>query len=295
MGISHSWNGTVLTITSDSGTSSADLKGDIGIRGPQGATGEQYKPQYGVDYFTEEDKGKMLEVLSGELKLFYKLADIGITTFPTTMQTVADSMPNNSALMIDSRDIISGMPNEIADLGLNNSGMYLFMRGNNAHRLTMLHIYGATSSTTSYLNYGCYAYTTNQVIWYLGERQNATYTDCRYRTAADGEIEWINPPMVLATEYRTTERYNGKPVYTKAISFGSLPNASVSAVAHNAANVENILSCVGTLSNGSSLPYAGENYNMYCQSNKTKISIVTTSDASSFTAVVTIKYTKTTD
>lgn len=37
--IFHSWNGTVLTITSDSGSSSADLKGakgDTGIRGPQG-------------------------------------------------------------------------------------------------------------------------------------------------------------------------------------------------------------------------------------------------------------------
>lgn len=40
--ITHSWNGTVLTITSDSGTSSADLKGsvgDIGPRGPQGPAG----------------------------------------------------------------------------------------------------------------------------------------------------------------------------------------------------------------------------------------------------------------
>lgn len=40
--IKHSWNGTVLTITSDSGTSSADLKGatgDTGIRGPQGPQG----------------------------------------------------------------------------------------------------------------------------------------------------------------------------------------------------------------------------------------------------------------
>ena len=37
--ITHSWNGTVLTITSDSGTSSADLKGDTGIRGAQGAPG----------------------------------------------------------------------------------------------------------------------------------------------------------------------------------------------------------------------------------------------------------------
>lgn len=43
MGITHSWNGTVLTITSDSGSSSADLKGpqgDTGIRGPQGVAGK---------------------------------------------------------------------------------------------------------------------------------------------------------------------------------------------------------------------------------------------------------------
>lgn len=40
--ITHVWNGTVLTITTDSGTSSADLKGatgDDGIRGPQGPAG----------------------------------------------------------------------------------------------------------------------------------------------------------------------------------------------------------------------------------------------------------------
>lgn len=34
--ITHSWNGSILTITSDSGTSSADLRGDDGPRGPIG-------------------------------------------------------------------------------------------------------------------------------------------------------------------------------------------------------------------------------------------------------------------
>lgn len=41
-GIYHEWNGTILTITSDSGTSSCDLKGakgDMGVRGCQGAAG----------------------------------------------------------------------------------------------------------------------------------------------------------------------------------------------------------------------------------------------------------------
>ena len=40
--ITHEWNGTILTITSDAGTSSADLQGaagDIGPRGPQGPAG----------------------------------------------------------------------------------------------------------------------------------------------------------------------------------------------------------------------------------------------------------------
>ena len=41
--ITHSWNGTILTITSDSGTSAMDLKGakgDDGPRGPQGLPGD---------------------------------------------------------------------------------------------------------------------------------------------------------------------------------------------------------------------------------------------------------------
>ena len=37
----HSWNGTVLTVTSASGTSSANLKGDKGDKGDQGIQGEQ--------------------------------------------------------------------------------------------------------------------------------------------------------------------------------------------------------------------------------------------------------------
>lgn len=40
------------------------------------------------------------------------------------------------------------------------------------------------------------------------------------------EWEWVNPPMSLGVEYRTTERYNGKAVYVKLIDVGYLPNAS---------------------------------------------------------------------
>ena len=35
------------------------------------------------------------------------------------------------------------------------------------------------------------------------------------------EWEWVNPPMILGAEYRTTERWDGKPVYTKLLNFGT--------------------------------------------------------------------------
>ena len=36
--------------------------------------------------------------------------------------------------------------------------------------------------------------------------------------------EWGNPPMQLGTEYRTTERYLGKPVYVKLVALGEAPS-----------------------------------------------------------------------
>lgn len=49
--------------------------------------------------------------------------------------------------------------------------------------------------------------------------ESTEYPGCYYRTV-DGETEWINPPMLKNVEYRTTERYNGLPVYTKRYDFG---------------------------------------------------------------------------
>ena len=42
----------------------------------------------------------------------------------------------------------------------------------------------------------------------------------RYKNGGNGgwqEWEWVNPPMVAGIEYRTTERWQGAPVYTKLI------------------------------------------------------------------------------
>ena len=69
MSATHSWNGTTLTVTSASGTSSANL------RGPAGHT-----PVKGVDYFTESDKQEIATAASemAPPELFF--AKYGVTT-----------------------------------------------------------------------------------------------------------------------------------------------------------------------------------------------------------------------
>lgn len=50
-------------------------------------------------------------------------------------------------------------------------------------------------------------------------KADSTYTSCYFRTV-DGVVEWLNPPMILDVEYRTVERWEGKPVYAKGIRIG---------------------------------------------------------------------------
>ena len=47
------------------------------------------------------------------------------------------------------------------------------------------------------------------------------YPGCYFRQRPNGEMEWLNPPMYPNVEYRTTERWNGKPVYCKVIEIGT--------------------------------------------------------------------------
>ncbi|MBQ9720593.1 MAG: hypothetical protein IJV64_07855, partial [Oscillospiraceae bacterium] len=52
--------------------------------------------------------------------------------------------------------------------------------------------------------------------WY----EDATYPGCLYRWN-NGIKEWQNPPLVEGVEYRTTERFGGKPVYAQYKSIGT--------------------------------------------------------------------------
>lgn len=61
--------------------------------------------------------------------------------------------------------------------------------------------------------------------------------------------EWVNPPMLLGEEYRTTEMYKGKPVYALCGEFGSNING---ASAYFGENVDKIV-------RGFVLPSGGNN------------------------------------
>ena len=45
-------------------------------------------------------------------------------------------------------------------------------------------------------------------------------------STAFGDWEYVNPLMLENTKYRTTERFNGRPVYAQLFNCGTLPNAS---------------------------------------------------------------------
>lgn len=119
------------------------------------------------------------------------------------------------------------------------------------------------------------------------------------------EWEWVNPPMQLGVEYRTTERYNEKPVYTKLFDFGYLPVNTFKIVAHNIANVQQVLSITGSPIDGKANIPTQSWMNGYWKNNvdliadKANIQIVTKDCDNNLTETITIyvtlKYTKTTD
>lgn len=98
-------------------------------------------------------------------KVYFSLAELGITEFPTTMGVVCSKMPTQSVMIIDSRNIIADGEEEISDLGLGYSGMYVFFKGNTVSRFTMLFIYGSTAATSSNMLFGAYGSTSETVAW----------------------------------------------------------------------------------------------------------------------------------
>lgn len=186
--ISHEWNGTVLTITSDSGTSSADLKGekgDTGIRGAQGAVGEQYKPQKGIDYFTEEELAQI---------------NANMQNYVNTNAAPSGYGLGKDVPFIGNCDDVKDSGFSKWDVGCANSPFDF------ATMLTMGRYSGSSANQIAFCNAGY-----------------ATRGTVAIRTISDGIEDWsfINPPMHAGVEYKTAEKYLNNPVYTILVNCGA--------------------------------------------------------------------------
>lgn len=117
------------------------------------------------------------------------------------------------------------------------------------------------------------------------------------------EWEYVNPPMIFGEEYRTTERYNGKPVYVKLVNFGALPNNTTKYFNPNITNFEKLIepmtvTIAGSDSTVHDSPLLADTKivaRSWFKMTSGGIAIRTMEDCTSNSAVVKLKYTKTTN
>lgn len=140
---------------------------------------------------------------------------------------------------------------------------------------------------------------------YCADGYQSTEMAMRYSADAGatwGEWEWVNPPMEVGVDYRTTERWMGKPVYTRLIDFEALPNNSEKSATFYMDYKYTIVSIDGVV-RGEGLdeygmvkefdihacPYVKEVASLQLNN---KITIKTNGDATKYNAKIVLKYTK---
>nr|DAZ49622.1 MAG TPA: hypothetical protein [Caudoviricetes sp.] len=158
-------------------------------------------------------------------------------------------------------------------------------------------MYGNAGTTISLLyksdaNYAVLSNIGSADMWLCGWRMFKQ----RYPSSSDPSVwlpfEWEHPPMRIGVEYRTVERYNGKPVYAKAINFGQAPNATYKEVSHGIEDFSQLVSYTGMMG-GANLIEAPALDNILI--NASIIRITTNTDASGSYVYLVLRYIKTTD
>lgn len=114
-----------------------------------------------------------------------------------------------------------------------------------------------------------------------------------------GDWEHTNPPMELGIEYRTTERYLGKPVYVKLFDCGTIPAQGTHKDLVFSPDADSIVSVTAYSSRrGTTLPYYDANGVRYAIAGTGGNSVMIWNYSESLTDTnvhALIKYTKTTD
>ena len=107
--------------------------------------------------------------------------------------------------------------------------------------------------------------------------------------------EWVNPPMALGVEYRTTKRYNGKVIYAKALNLGALPNAGSASYSFGFTENVTITEMVARTDSGNIMPFYLNNAQdgeLKIYNNSNTIWATTTCNWSSSSLIVHLEYVK---
>lgn len=116
----------------------------------------------------------------------------------------------------------------------------------------------------------------------------------------NGDLQWnggfINPAMVIGTEYKTAERHQNKPVYAKLLNGGTMPNASSKTV-DISLSPSKVVSLQVVVTDGTyalELPYifATGEVRAIGYIKNTHVTLATMADLSAYTAIILVKYTK---
>ena len=167
---------------------------------------------------------------------------------------------------------------------------------------TASHIPAASSGMLLDIHYGtnyatqfAFMQDTYHTIW-RRQRVNVQWGNA---TAA---WECLNPPMDVGTEYQTTERFLGKPVFVKVVecagAAGSTEAPANASTAHGVANIDSVVSVIGCI-DSRTIPYhfmtSGGTTEEWLGvvANKTNIILSGNSDKSGTTYKIVFKYTKT--
>lgn len=141
-------------------------------------------------------------------------------------------------------------------------------------------------------------YQTVKYNGYVAQRYSIRDEDDVDTVASWDKWEYVNPPMVPGTEYRTAKRYNGKAIYTKAVEFGALPNATAKTVSCGAVGA-NVISWRAVILSGANnagiFPWYDSSGNLLAMAHinsSGSIYVKTFSDQSATTANFIIEYVK---
>lgn len=146
------------------------------------------------------------------------------------------------------------------------------------------------------LNCKYYSNSATQIAFKVGDSNDSNMLMAiRHRpttgsSAVFGEWEYVNPPMEADTEYRTTERYLGKPVYVKLVDFLNLPNGGFKSVSHGTTVSKAIRYKI--IAKNSSYMLTWHKDIAYIAVDSSSIALSTTGDLSAYNVYVAIWYTK---